>query len=343
MKYVSIAKAFIIQIEGEQNSKAIKNLLEEWHYDIETECEAMPITGKVVYDKNLTFPQEAVELRKGILYECGDFLFIYDENNLIRIFVNEQTFEVSVRKAEQAILFFTVEMLVRYYAPLYDIVFLHAGGFIIDNKVNVLCAFGGVGKTEVTLYAMEHGAQFLADDFAIINNKGEIYPYTKKINLCEYPYTDIMLRRLGKKKWLYNLKTVCERRKGKICSRLASWLETHCFAAYIDYAQVQGYVTPRRFYHIDRFYWADSGDRTTHCDMKPQQFVDKMSLCLDIESRRYFDYDGYLRLKYPFLEKNKNRQHEIINQIANILKVERLIVKGRCFNDLANLVLTLNK
>ena len=94
-------------------------------------------------------------------------------------------------------------MLIRFFSPVYGLVMLHAGGYIFNDKINVLCAFGGVGKTEVTMAAVQQGGKFLADDLIIVDRYGNAFPYTKRINLCEYPYNVHMLKLLGKKKMLY--------------------------------------------------------------------------------------------------------------------------------------------
>ena len=67
-----------------------------------------------------------------------------------------------------------------------------------------------------------------------------------------------------------------------------------------------------------------------------------MVLCLELESRRYFDYDGYLRLKYPFLSNYKSIQQELISEISLLLKVRGLLVKGRNFDELYELIISLN-
>ena len=189
MKSISVADSFVVRVSGEENSSSLANIIEELHYDVVDDSVKLPTVGNIMYDSYLSFPLGAIELRKGILYEYNDYLIIYDKNNLLRIHADKTQFEILVSdRANKQILFYTVEILIRYYAPLYGLTFLHAGGFIMDGKTNVICAFGGVGKTEVTLYALEKGAKFLADDFAIINSNGDVFPYMKKIFLCDFPY-----------------------------------------------------------------------------------------------------------------------------------------------------------
>lgn len=343
MKYISFADTFIIEVNDEVSNKSINFLLDEFKYDLINSSLMLPVVGCVSVDLNLTIPKDAIELRKGILFETKDSLWIKNESNLIRINVDLNKFHVTIGpKSNPSILFYTVEMLIRFFSPIYGLVLLHAGGFIFNGKVNVICAFGGVGKTEVTIRAVEHGAKFLADDLIIVDREGNIFPYTKRINLCEYPYNDQMLKLLGKNKYLYAIKEHCAAKGGRFWGRIACFLEARYFASYIDYVDVQQSLTSRMKYRVDKLYWVESSGITREREICSDEFVSKMMLCLELESRRYFDYDGYLRLKYPFLSDYKNIQQEIISAISQILKVRGLLVKSRNFDELYELITSLN-
>lgn len=343
MKYINIANRFKVEIQGEESSSTVRYILSELKHHIEEDKSALPTVGFVDYDEQLLLPKRAVELRKGMLFESEDALFINNSQNIIRIHCSLENFYITIgRKADEAVAFFTVEMLIRYYAPLFNLVFTHTGAFIYEGKVCSISAFGGVGKTEVMLKAMEYGAQFVSDDFAIFNSEGEIFPYTKSIYLCEYPYDDYMLHKTGRKRWLWILKRFCEQHPNPLTTRIALRLEVQYFGIKLDYLRLTDKVADFRFRNVNSFYWVYSGSNTGRYEILRDEYAKNMKLCLDIESRRYFDYDGYLRLKFPFLEKNKQKQAEVIDGIARKNNVQGLTIRGREFNELAELIMKQN-
>lgn len=342
MKYISIANRFCIEISGEDDSSAIAFILKELNHHVLSQSNGLPVIGQISFDDSLELPPRALELRKGILYEGINSLYISNDSTIICMTANPSSFQLTFGlRADNNIAFFTVEMLIRYYAPLYDIVFLHTGSFIWRDKVCTVSAFGGVGKTEVMLKAIELGAQFISDDFAIFNRDGQVFPYTKSIYLCDYPYDDYMLKATGKSKLLWKLKQFSDRNRNFLTRRISQRLETGYFGIKIDYSLLAK-ETPLRFYDVDSFYWVYRSSETREKEINGEEFVNCMKLCLDIESRRYFDYDGYLRLKFPFLEDNKQRQSEIITGIPERLKVNGLTIRNQDFNDLARLIFKLN-
>lgn len=337
---IHFANTFCVKLSYSTETIATVKILDEYHSMLLGASETLPIVGDVIVDESLELPSGAVELRKGILYETSEDLYLHSATSIIKLALSPESFRIVLgSKADADIAFFTLEMLVRIYAPLFNLVFLHTGAFIYEGRVITVSAFGGVGKTEVMLYALERGAKFISDDFAILNAKGEVFPYTKKIYLCEYPYTETMLRRLHKSKWLYRLKTFCLHHPGRFKSHVADWLESRYFGVKLDYTDITATETSAQFYPISDFYWAESSDETKTSFISKEDFVKKMSLCLDIESRRYFDYDGYLRLKYPFLETHKEKQRDVLTSIAKNVEVKAVTVRGRDFDDLAQLIL----
>jgi hypothetical protein len=305
--------------------------------------DSLPIIGSVRVNKKLKIPAGYCELKKNMLNEAGDNLYIGRGSAIIKLNATPEAFNLEIGDgADCEVTFFTLEMLIRFYIPKYGIIFMHTAGFILDNKVTVINAFGGVGKTEVMLGALEKGAQFIADDFAIFDEEGRVFPYTKRIYLCEYPYTEHMLRRVGKSRHLYNLKRFCEKRHDPISIRVSARLESSYFGIKIDYRDVTDKDTEFKYYSPDYFYWVDNSDQTGLSDVSSDCFSGKMKLCLDIESRRYFDYEGYLRLKYPFLNEYKSAQSAIIDSIAKKSAVRGLTIRNHHFDELISLVLKLN-
>ena len=54
---------------------------------------------------------------------------------------------------------------------------IHASGFSLDNRSNLLGGTGGTGKTTLELeFCLNKDAHFITDDIAIINQNGDVYP-----------------------------------------------------------------------------------------------------------------------------------------------------------------------
>lgn len=340
MKYIIIANTFAVKIDDIVCSTPIKYIQNEYHHMILDSPGTYPIIG-TIYSGYIHFPKNAIELRKNYLYEYRDDLYIHSENTNIKMTARHDDFEVIIDdKSSCEIAFFTIEMLIRMYAPKYGIIFMHTAAFKYNNQVLTINAFGGVGKTEVMLKALEQGAEFLSDDFAIYNRDGQVFPYSKRIYLCEYPYDDRMLKLTGKSKTLWKIKKWCVKHPNLLTTRINSLLETSYFGVKIDYSVVTPTETENKFYDVDFFFWVDNSNKTERHSIDKDYFEKRMCLCLDIESRRYCDYDGYLRLKYPFLNEYKEMQTEILHQITEITNIHGLTIGNHQFSDLANLVLS---
>lgn len=340
MKYIIIANAFAVAINEAESTKPVKYILSEYSHIISDSSETYPVIGSVSGNK-VSLPETAIELRKNYLYEHENDTYIHSGNTNIKINAKTEKFEIEVdAKSDCEIAFFTVEMLIRMYAPKYGVIFMHTAAFRYMDKICTINAFGGVGKTEVMLKALEKGAEFLSDDFAIYNSKGQVFPYSKRIYLCEYPYDDWMLKLTGKSKALWKLKQWCVKHPNPITTRLNSRLEINYFGIKIDYRTATPIETENKFYDVDYFFWVDNSNKTDFHNIDKSYFEKRMLLCLDIESRRYCDYDGYLRLKYPFLNDYKDKQTKILNQITENTNIQGLTIRDHQFSELANLVLS---
>lgn len=335
--FYQIAGVLNVSVHTEEMDNVSDFIEKHYHYfKIDT---ADTFIGQIRLNKSLFIPKSVIELKKNMLYEEGSFLYIKAGRGCLKFTATEEEFFLEYHPdSDLEISFFTLEMLIRMYAPKFNLVFTHSSGYIMDGKLTVINAFGGVGKTEVMMLACQRGAKFIADDFAIMNSKGQIFPYPKMIYLCEYPYDNELLKMTHKSKFLWKVNNFVKNHKDPVSVRLASRLECQYFGIKIDYNVVCKEETELKFYDIDNFYWVDSSNNTEFKNFIPEIYIQKMSLCLDIESRRYFDYDGYIRLKFPFFNGYKIRQTEILSQISKNVNVRGVNIMGRKFRDLANLL-----
>lgn len=338
-KIYTIAKALNICVKSLSINPVATYIDKNYHHYTVPDSEDIVLLGMLEEDPNLILPSNVVELRKNMLYEDTDSLYVKVGSGLLRVLATKDSFKVVYHPCSDIeVSFFTLEMLLRMYAPMYGLVFTHTAGFILNNKLTVINAFGGVGKTEVMMSALNRGAKFIADDFAIMNEFGQIFPYPKMIYLCEYPYDDSLLEKLNRNKLLWRVYNYCKDRNGFFSKRVAARLESQYFGIKVDYLFVSKEETELKFYNIDHFYWVDSSDETVFKKIEFEALYNKMMLCLDIESRRYFDYDGYFRLKYPFFNIYKCLQGKIISSVLDNNTFRGVNIRERNFEELAKLL-----
>ncbi len=79
-----------------------------------------------------------------------------------------------------------------------DLMFLHSSSFTYKNKTYVFPACNNTGKTKVLLEFLEWGAEFLGDDWVIIDKDCNAYPYFRNIRL--YP-NDVIEHKKMIKDW----------------------------------------------------------------------------------------------------------------------------------------------
>ena len=66
--------------------------------------------------------------------------------------------------------------------------FCHASSFVFEGKTILCPAWRNVGKTNLLLSFLKDGAQYLSDDWILINRKGSLLSLPKRINLLYYNY-----------------------------------------------------------------------------------------------------------------------------------------------------------
>lgn len=104
------------------------------------------------------------------------YKFSYNPKN--KIFVVEKDFNVSY-------FFEVLEYIFMNKILEKDLMFLHSSAMTFNNKTMVFPACNNTGKTKVLLEFLDWGAEFLGDDWVIIDKECNAYPYFRNIRL--YP------------------------------------------------------------------------------------------------------------------------------------------------------------
>ena len=223
--------------------------------------------------------------------------------------------------------------------PQYSLVFLHTAAYLMGKEVVAIHGFGGAGKTEVMLSMLQRGARYLADDLAIFDTEGTLFPYLRRISLHDYPYTDIQLRQFHLSRWRYRLMTRC---RNKSC-RFKDYIYRRYrgrFNISIDYLQMTDGIETQanQPFVVNRHYWLDSCNATGLRSMSKECFVRNMSFCMQNESRSYLDFDGYCGLVYPFWKDIRTKFHDVMQNVLNAIDIHGLTIAGQHYEELASLL-----
>jgi hypothetical protein len=66
---------------------------------------------------------------------------------------------------------------------------LHASAVSYEGVAHVFPAWGGIGKSSLVMNLLRSGAQYLGDDFVLVDENG-VYPYPMPLNLLHYNLSD---------------------------------------------------------------------------------------------------------------------------------------------------------
>lgn len=335
MKYINIAGKCVIQIEV-----SMTTLTTEFLHHLQDSDGGLPIVGQVVRDELLTCPADAVMLLDKKLYTDNKRLFIFEGGMTYQVELNEHSFSIAVNGIDVAdVLPILVQCLLNYYMPQYNLVFLHTTAYLMGKDVVAISGFGGTGKTEVMLTMLQRGAMYLADDLAIFDTKGILYPYLRRISLHDYPYTVMQLRQFHLSRWRYRLINLCKHKTGRlydyIYRRYKGW-----FNISIDYLQLtEGKETiANQPFIVNRHYWMDSCNTIGIRSMSKECFVRKILFCMQNEFRSYMDFDGYFGLVYPFWKDIKTNYQDVLLKVLDTIDIHGLAIKDQHYEELADLL-----
>jgi hypothetical protein len=185
---INIHPALTLEVDARvENYPEIKKYMECFD-SIMDGCACQDPLVTISVDKKLTVPRSAHWMGSSCAFD-SEFLYRVDPwgRVLAYKFVDEKAAVlVWDGLAEEVQVLYTLEYLLRTLAPLRGLAYLHAAGITYQDKVIILPAWGGAGKTTCLLQMLSRGAALLGDDFVILNKQGWAYPYPKPIYILHY-------------------------------------------------------------------------------------------------------------------------------------------------------------
>jgi len=309
----------------------------------------LPLIGILKADSKILIPVKSSILINEVLYYFNDSFYYKNGRSFIKLTLCEERFIIDYNpNSEPFIVFYFTEICIRFFCALYNVVFLHASAFIYNGSTYLVNAFGGVGKTNLLLDALFKKGIFLADDLIAIDRDLNLYAYPKRINLLYYNFIyKPELLKVVKHTWCYFklLMLINNLNKRTFIYRFIGWrllakLERKLNVK-LDYRAITQEETPKYPLKIDNFYWMERSDfKTGFFEVSAQDYCNKMSLCLSLESSYYVDFDRVLPAFNETVEKLKEMQKELIESIAGKIKIKG--VKKRTGDDQILLDILLN-
>jgi hypothetical protein len=256
--------------------------------------------------------------------------------------LTEEQFRLTIDyKTDDGLLMLVMQSLLNWYLPKCGLAFLHAASFKYQGMVYAIHGFGGAGKTEVMLEALQRGAEYLSDDLAIFDSMGRIYPYLRKISLHDYPFSDEQLDRFHLNKQLYHLMCRCQSCSGRISNYLYNRWRGR-FKVSVDAEQINNDLPDVNVaLPVDCNYWLESSNYTDFKAISNDDFVRKMTFCMQNEFRPYVDFDGYFGIVYHFWPEVRRKRNEVLAEILTRLEIYGLSIQNGHFTELANLILNI--
>ena len=310
------------------NKNKIVNYFEaeyKYHKDNEKLKTGLNLIGEIFIVKKVVIPKDATVLLNEKLYIHQESIFFKNSNNILKINIQDKSFLLEVEdKFDDFAIFYVSEILMRYYATSYNIVFIHASSFKYKDKSYIINSFGGTGKTNLLLDALTNNGIYLSDDLTAIDKNGNIYPYLKRINLLYYnfDYKNSLIEKLNlsinkmkiinfinkinKNSYLYKL----------IIFRI-EWKLKNNLNVKTDYKLISGNETLKSTYKCDKFIWLERTEHVTEKFSIDMDYIkDRMHLCLELENTSFLDFDRFFNLLSPKFYKLKQKQTDIINGLS---------------------------
>jgi len=340
--FFCIGGRFCIVTETYTNDSFSKYIRKEYdNYYKSNEVCHMPAIGYIKEIVESVQVEKYRELVKDWLYEDERFLYVKYQNRYIRISLKSVYFEICFQtNFECHVLFHVMEVLIRLYSHKFGIDFFHASSFKYKDSVYMLNGFGGSGKTEIMVNFLLRGANFISDDIVLINENAEIYPYTVSIPISWGAINPEFLKKINVSKRLYDICSYCKNKNGKITRRIYGKLASKYLLGCYSYKQFTDMDTEMNFYAVDNFIWLQEADFSGTFKISKENFCQYMSTCLENESRKYFDLEGFLLLKFPHIKSFHNERQALREKICEKLYIIGFAVKNRNYKKaIQNLLL----
>ena len=285
----------------------------------------LPELGSIQIYKEIEVPKKSDVIIKNKLFFDNNKMYFKERGNVVCIEVRQSSYTISVEcKFEPNIIFYIHEVLMRLYSTKYNLVFIHASAFLYKSQLFVINAFGGTGKTNLVLDAIEHNGQYFSDDLCVIDRNNNVYPYTKCINLLDYNFehNPELVSLCGKSKFLFKTMKLLAKFNGhsplyRYFIHKVEWRIKRYFCCKLQYEKIKSPQKMEVRKVVSRFIWLERtlGKSTTYSPQK-QCVYSKMVHCLDLENRSYLDFYGYVKMCFPELSTLRKVQNEIIKDIV---------------------------
>ena len=189
MKYIVFANLCAVAVDASKECGAISGLLKEFKHHLSDSAADYRIIGEIIVESVVQCPASAVLYHDKKLYADSNYVYCIDGRAVVRINLDENIFHLSVdQHTGSGLLILVMQTLLNS-----GLIFMHTASFKYMDKIYAISGFGGAGKTEIMLEALNKGAQYISDDLAIYDDHGRIYPYLRRISLHDYPFTDLQL------------------------------------------------------------------------------------------------------------------------------------------------------
>ncbi len=287
------------------------------------------------------FNGELRELVKDWLYEDSKYIFLRYNSKYARINLTDESFEICYQKGfENSVLFHFLEDIIRLYSHRYGIDFFHASSFMYDGKVFMLNGFGGSGKTEIMVDFLLRGAAFISDDLVLINENGEIYPYRVTIPLRWNVVTPKFVAQKKVSTIIYKTCKYCHDNPGYLSNRIYGKLVWRYLIGDHSYKQLSDVDASLKWHNVDYCYWLQESSKFQTFNFSNNDFLSYMNVCLENESRKYFDIEGFLVFKFPEFKSLINGRQQLRERICRTLTPYGITVEDRDYNQTINYLLS---
>lgn len=336
--YYCIAEKFSILVDCPV-SDSVGKYIDKQFKDYRFSFPKYPVLCSLYAVSENNIDYQSRELVKDWFYETSDSLLLKFNSQYLHIRLNSETFEIYYPYYfENVVVFHTLEVLVRLYCHKYGIDFFHASSFEYNDTIFMLNGFGGSGKTEIMLDFLLRDASFISDDLLIINENAEIYPYTVEIPIAWRSVTPELADKNGISRRLYDICKYCFKKNGRITRRLFGRLAGKYFTRNYYYRELTPKETDFRYFSIDHCVWLQEANFSGPFSFSPDNLYEYMDLCLTNESRKYFDLEGFILLKYPFVKRFISKRQALRKEICSKLPITGLAVKERDYKTAARIL-----